>query len=203
MIVGLGNPGPEYAATRHNLGFRVVDTLAAAAGAAVNRKQHRALVGTAVIGRGKVVLAKPQTYMNASGQAVGPLVAWYKIAPEDLLVVLDDFDLAPGCLRLRPGGGPGGHKGLASVIEALGTDRFARLRVGIGKPPAVMEGADWALGTFGPAESGEVDAAVKLAAAAAAEFVTGGLTRAMNLYNGKGRGCGRTTDCAVTNGVIK
>ena len=188
MIVGLGNPGPEYAATRHNLGFWVVDAVARAAGAAITRKAHGALVGTAVIGEAKVVLVKPQTFMNLSGRAVGPLVSWYKISPDDLLVVLDDFDLAPGSLRLRPGGGSGGHKGLASVIEALGTDRFPRLRIGIGKPPAAVEGAAWALGTFDGEQRREIDAAVKLAAAAAAEFVTGGLTRAMNLYNGGGAG---------------
>jgi len=181
--VGLGNPGREYAATRHNLGFLVVDTLAATCGAGLDKKLFQALFGNAVIGRQKVVLAKPQTYMNLSGQAVGPLVSWYKIAPEDLLVVSDDFDLPPGRLRLRPYGGSGGHKGLASVTEVLGTDRFARLRIGIGRPPFPIEAADWALGTPAPGEREEIDAAVKNAALAAAEFVTGGLVRAMNLYN--------------------
>jgi len=181
VIVGLGNPGREYAGTRHNLGFLVVDTLAGLYGAHLDRKLFQSLVGTAVIGREKAVLAKPQTYMNLSGRAVGPLVSWYKAGGGDLLVILDDFDLPPGRLRLRPHGGSGGHKGLASVIEALGTDRFARLRVGIGRPP---EGAvDWALGTFSPDERALVDAAVRKAALAAAEFVTGGLFRAMNLYN--------------------
>ena len=185
LIVGLGNPGKEYEATRHNLGFMVIDSLASIYGVRLDRKLFKAMAGTTVIGREKVVLAKPQTYMNLSGQAVGPLVSWYKLIEEDLLVVLDDFDLPVGRLRLKPDGGSGGHKGLTSVIEVLGTDRFARLRVGIGRPPASVDAADWALGTFGLVERVHIDATVKEGALAVAEFVTGGITRAMNKYNGQ------------------
>ncbi|MDA8335659.1 MAG: aminoacyl-tRNA hydrolase [Peptococcaceae bacterium] len=183
LIVGLGNPGKEYADTRHNLGFMVIDTLARMYGVRVEKRLFKALTGTTVMGREKVVLAKPQTYMNLSGQAVGSLVSWYKPDERDILVILDDMDLPRGRLRLKADGGPGGHKGLASVIEVFGTDRFARLRVGIGRPPASTDAAGWVLENFGLIERVHIDTAVKTAAKAVAEFVTGGLDRAMNIYN--------------------
>lgn len=183
IIVGLGNPGKEYMSTRHNLGFRVVDTLAETTGSRFDKKMVQSLVCAARIGKEKVILAKPQTFMNLSGEAVGPLLAWYKVGVEDLLVVVDDFDLQPGRVRLRGYGGSGGHKGLTSVITVLGTERFARLRLGIGRPPFPIDAADWALGRFSPSELVDIESGVKAAAQAAAEFVTGGLAQAMNLYN--------------------
>ncbi len=153
LVVGLGNPGREYEGTRHNAGFMVVDALARALGTEFRRMRHKALLAEARVGRDRVVLAKPQTYMNLSGQAVGPLVRFYKLPLERMLVVYDDLDLPFGALRLRPRGGHGGHKGMRSIIEALGGRQdFPRLRVGIGRPPGRMRAADYVLQRFRPEE---------------------------------------------------
>jgi len=153
LVVGLGNPGREFEGTRHNAGFMIVDALARALGTEFRRMRHKALVAEAQSARGRVVLAKPQTYMNASGQAVGPLVRFYKLPLERLLVVYDDLDLPFGVLRLRPRGGHGGHKGMRSIIEALGGRQdFPRLRIGIGRPPGRMSAADYVLQRFRPEE---------------------------------------------------
>ncbi len=139
MIVGLGNPGPEYARNRHNVGFQVVDLFAGRHGLLFDKFQKRArlAIGQVRLGRdwsGKIVLAKPMTYMNLSGEAVGALAAFYKIAPADILVVSDDLDLPPGRLRLRAGGSAGGQKGVKSIIQHLHTEAFPRVRIGIGRP---------------------------------------------------------------------
>ncbi|RYD06250.1 hypothetical protein N752_04995 [Desulforamulus aquiferis] len=134
LIIGLGNPGSEYAQTRHNIGFMVIDALAGELDTEVKKNQHKALVGQGVIGREKVILAKPQTYMNLSGQSVASLMSWYKLNPQDILVITDDMDLTPGRLRIRGNGSAGGQKGLRSIIELIGTQDFARIRVGIGRP---------------------------------------------------------------------
>ncbi len=149
MVVGLGNPGREYAATRHNAGFMVVDALARALGVTFSRTRQQALLAEAQAGPHRVLLVKPQTYMNLSGQAVGPLVRYYRLPLERLLVVYDDLDLPFGTLRLRPRGGHGGHKGMRSIIEALGGRQdFPRLRIGIGRPPGRMDAADYVLQPF-------------------------------------------------------
>lgn len=145
MIVGLGNPGPEYACDRHNIGFQIVDQFAERHGLEFDKFQKRGRLAVGQVSlhggwAGRVLLAKPMTYMNSSGEAVGPLAAFYKIAPANILVVHDDLDLPLGRLRLRPNGSPGGQKGVASIIKALGTDTFCRLKVGISRPGARTAG---------------------------------------------------------------
>ena len=194
MIVGLGNPGPEYALTRHNVGFQTLDVLAERHGLSFDRFQKRARLGIGQLAlRGdaaaphglvhRVVLAKPMTYMNASGEAVGPLAAFYKIAPEDILVVCDDLDLPLGKIRLRPGGGSGGQKGLASIGKALGTEEFPRLRVGIGRPPGQMEPTDYVLQKFSTGQEKEMAFSRDRAADAIETWLTHGIEAAMNQYN--------------------
>lgn len=148
LIVGLGNPGPEYARHRHNIGFQVVDALAAAHGLNFDELQHKARVASGMIGGSPVVLARPLTYMNRSGEPVGPLVRSHHVPLDELLVIYDDLDLPLGTLRLRSKGGSGGHRGMRSIIRQLGTEGFPRLRVGIGRPPAGVDPADYVLSPF-------------------------------------------------------
>lgn len=181
VIVGLGNPGRQYATTRHNVGFMVIDRLARELNVAVAKKMFNSLVGQGLIGSEKIVLAMPQTYMNLSGQAVGPLLNWYKLDPSALVVVYDDLDLPAGTLRIRPAGGSGGHKGMQSIIAVLGTENFTRVRVGIGRPEVVdMETVDYVLSRLDPKEMEEV---LKAAADAVVSIVSDGLEKTMNLYN--------------------
>ncbi|OPX89612.1 aminoacyl-tRNA hydrolase [Pelotomaculum sp. PtaB.Bin117] len=184
LIVGLGNPGREYAETRHNVGFMVVDRLASVLGMTVGKKLFKALVGQGQINEEKVVLAKPQTYMNLSGDAVGALLNWFKLTAADLLVIYDDLDLACGKLRLRAGGGSGGHKGMQSIIAAIGTDSFPRVRVGIGRPAEPgYETVDYVLGRFSGEEAEVLEETLGLASDAAICAVREGMERAMNLFN--------------------
>jgi peptidyl-tRNA hydrolase, PTH1 family len=191
MIVGLGNPGPEYAHTRHNMGFQVVETLAERHGLSFDKAQKRARVALGRInlpggGSERVLLVKPLTYMNASGEAVGQLRSFYKIEPAGILVVFDDLDLPAGRMRLRPDGGSSGQKGVKSIIQHLGTETFPRLRVGIGRPPGKMDPVDYVLKNFSAAEEAEM-AFVRAAAADAIEvWLAKGITEAMNRFNGAG-----------------
>ena len=153
IVVGIGNPGRRYERTRHNLGFQVVDRLAAEHGLEVSRRRFDARVGEGQIEARRVLLVKPQTYVNLTGSAVAPLLRWHRSSTEDLLVVCDDLNLEPGKLRLRRRGASGGHNGLQSVIECLGTEEFARLRIGIGRGDDAVAHV---LGAFAP---GERDAA--------------------------------------------
>ncbi len=148
LIVGLGNPGREYEHTRHNIGFRCVDTLAAAHGLAFAKRQSKALIADGTIAGRKVLLAKPQTFMNLSGEAVQSLMTFYKIPLRHLLVISDDMDIPTGTLRIREKGSAGGQKGLKSIIEHVGTSEFARLRFGIGRPPGRMDPAAYVLQDF-------------------------------------------------------
>jgi len=184
LIVGLGNPGREYRETRHNVGFMLLDRLAVKLDARFSRLQSRALVATALADGHKVILAKPQTFMNLSGQSVQGLVRFYKLPLPSLLVVHDDIDLPLGSIRIRPDGGSAGQKGVASIIERLGIDKFARLRLGIGRPPGQMEAADYVLQEFSDAEMTVVSETLNRAVEAVLTFVAAGLERAMNLYNG-------------------
>lgn len=181
LVVGLGNPGRQYASTRHNVGFMVIDRLARELNVAVTKKMFNCLVGQGLIDREKIILAMPQTYMNLSGQAVGPLLNWHKLGPSDLVVIYDDLDLPAGSLRIRPAGGSGGHKGMQSIIAVLGTENFARVRVGIGRPEIVdMETVDYVLSRLDPKEMEET---LKAAAGAVVGIVREGLEKTMNLYN--------------------
>lgn len=183
LIAGLGNPGKEYENTRHNAGFLVLDTLAQKLGADLSERKHRALCGKAVIGGQKVILLKPQTYMNSSGESIRAAADYYKVPPEDILVVYDDISLAPGRLRIRAKGSAGGHNGIKSIIAHLGTQEFPRVKVGIGEKPPRMDLADYVLGHFSSGEKKIMEEAAKEAADAICEIVNVGIEQAMNDHN--------------------
>ncbi len=187
LFIGLGNPGQEYRENRHNLGFMLIDRLAVRLNARGMKLQSKAIVTSAIQEDRKFILAKPQTYMNLSGHAVQGLANFYKLPLECLLVAHDDLDLPFGVIRMRPGGGPGGQKGVASAIERLGTKDFARLRIGIGRPPGKMDPSDYVLQDFSKAEAKELSSILDRAADAAMMFATEGLDKAMNRFNGDGR----------------
>ena len=183
--MGLGNPGDQYENTRHNVGFMVADELAERHNIPVQRLKFRALTNTVTIGDRKVLLMKPVTYMNLSGEAVHEAAAFYKIPPEHILVVSDEVALAPGKLRVRRSGSAGGHNGLKNIIAHLGTDQFPRIRLGVGqKPHPDYDMADWVLGKFQGEDKKAVEAAVKKAADAAECLIREGVDKAMNQYNG-------------------
>src|SRR3990172_2413113 len=184
LVVGLGNPGREYRENRHNIGFIVIDQLAVDLGVKLTRVQNRALTGSGMLGQVKVILAKPQTYMNLSGESVSSLMRFYKVPHEHLMVIHDDIDLPYGVLRLRPGGGSAGQKGVQSIIERIGTQDFPRLRFGIGRPAGPKGGAGYVLNHFHAEEQKELPFLIDAAAAAVRVFVTDGLEAAMNRYNG-------------------
>jgi PTH1 family peptidyl-tRNA hydrolase len=183
LIVGLGNPGAEYAATRHNVGWRVVEELAGRCDEPGWREKFDAAVAEARLADRKVALARPLTYMNRSGLAVRQMVEFWKLEGEDLLVVLDDMNLDLGRLRLRPDGSAGGHNGLESVIQELGHDRFPRLRLGIGPAPGADQHVDFVLSPFAAAERPLVAEAVAQAADACRCWIQSGLQEAMNRFN--------------------
>jgi peptidyl-tRNA hydrolase, PTH1 family len=184
LIAGLGNPGPRYERTRHNVGFMVVDELLRrwGAGAAEYDKDYEAMVAEAAAGGQRVLLLKPQTFMNLSGTSVQAASRFYKIAGEDCLIVFDDLDLEPGQLRLRPTGSAGGHKGMADVIGRCGTDAIGRLRIGIGRVHRAAT-VEHVLGRFAPGERETMERVIELAADAAACWTTEGMTAAMNRFN--------------------
>ena len=181
VIVGLGNPGKKYSDTRHNIGFRVLEEVARRHGVQKEESRFDALIAHIMLGGQKVLLVKPLTYMNLSGKAVQPLMRWFKLDLSDLIVIYDDMDLPPGTLRLRAQGGSGGHKGMASIIERLGSQEFARIRIGIGRPD--NEAIDWVLGKFSPTEQKLMEEVIGQAAAAVECWVKQGIERAMNEYN--------------------
>ena len=185
LIVGLGNPGRRYRGTRHNVGWDVIARLAARAGIRVNEDEGFAEVGRGTIGTRRVLLARPYTYVNVSGEAVRDLRRRHRLRPEDILIIVDDIDLPLGRLRLRAGGSAGGHNGLKSIIEALGTTEFPRLRVGIGRPPHGVEAADFVLTRF-TEEERMVHETLERAAEAVELAVTEGLPAAMNRVNARG-----------------
>ena len=182
-MVGLGNPGKEYSGSRHNIGFWCVDRLAETWGIDVSRRHRLLLTGEGEIGHTPAVLAKPRTYVNNSGRAVVSLLARFRAAPADLLVIYDDLDVAPGELRLRARGGAGGHNGMKSIIAAIGTQDFARLRIGIGRPTAGVDEIDHVLGTPATDERKAIDDAVERAAEAAGLVFDEGIDAAMNRFN--------------------
>lgn len=183
LVVGLGNPGAKYHDTRHNIGFRVIDALARRWAVDQWREQHQALVAKVREGEEPVLLAKPMTFMNLSGDAVAGLAGFYKVAVPDVLVVLDEVALPLGRLRAGRTGSAGGHNGLKSVIARLGTPDVPRLRLGVGRGDGRKELADHVLGSFAGDEREQVEAAVLRAAEAAVTFVTGGIERVMNAFN--------------------
>ncbi|MCS6860072.1 MAG: aminoacyl-tRNA hydrolase [Abditibacteriales bacterium] len=181
VIFGLGNPGAPYARTRHNLGFMVVDALAEQYAIAPNKRQHHSYVGEGVIAGKKVILAKPHTYMNLSGQAAQSIVHFWRVPLSHFLVVCDDMDLEFGTLRLRPKGSAGGHNGLKSIIQALGSQEFPRLRIGIGRPPD--DPIDHVLSPFTRQQWDDLPGIILRAADAVVAFLSDGIDAAMNKYN--------------------
>ena len=183
LIAGLGNLGLRYAANRHNVGFLCVERLAALYNLAFDKRQKRARVAFGDIHGQRVILAKPQTFMNESGRAVVPLARFYKVQPEHLLVVYDDLDLVPGAVRMRPGGGSGGHKGIRSISEHWGGQNFSRLRIGIGRPPGRMDPAAYVLQDFGTEEKPLLEETLDHAVAAIEVWLREGVEAAMSQYN--------------------
>ena len=183
IIVGLGNPGPQYARTRHNVGWRCLDAAAARWGVPVKERRPLALLGQGTVREVPVVLAKPRTFVNLSGQGVRYLRARFGATPADLVVIYDDMDLPLGRLRLRPRGSAGGHRGMASVIEALETEEFPRLRVGIGRPPPGVDPVQYVLEPFTPEEEQAVAEVAARAAEALEVLLVRGLEAAMNEFN--------------------
>ena len=185
IVIGLGNPGKKYERTRHNIGFMAADELARQAAAPLSQEKHHALLGKVRLGSESVVLAKPQTFMNDSGRSAAAIMRDAYASAGDLIVVHDELDLPLGTVRIKTGGGHGGHNGLRSLIESLGSPDFVRVRVGIGRPPAGMEAADYVLSPFGAEESLPAAEAVAQAAEAVRMIITEGLTKAMNAVNKK------------------
>ena len=183
LIAGLGNPGAQYEKTRHNAGFRVVDALAGKFGADFQSWQNTGVYAKVVIGGQEVLLAKPMTYMNLSGQLVSGLARFYKIPPEKILICFDDMSLKVGDIRLRPSGSAGGQKGMKHIIEQLGTDKIARLRVGIGPKPTYFDAADFVLGKFTKDEEPLLQTAISRATEALEVYLQDGLDKAMNRFN--------------------
>ena len=183
LIVGLGNPGRAHAFNRHNVGFMAVDKLALRAGIELRRVQSKAIIGSGRLADRPVILAKPQTFMNLSGEAVGALAGYYRIPPAAILVVYDELDIPFGVIRLREKGGAGGHNGMRSLIQHLGND-FPRLRLGIGRPPGRMDPAAFVLQDFGRDELPLVSEMLTMAVEAIELFVRDGIQLAMSRYNG-------------------
>lgn len=183
LIVGLGNPGREYRKTRHNAGFMVLDRLAERLGESFSRFEMRALVTKSLYLQNRIILAKPQTFMNESGQSVGGLIRFYKVPVSNLMVIYDDVDLPLGTIRIRPGGGSAGQKGMNSIIQKLGVDDFPRMRIGIGRPPGRMEAAGYVLQEFSNHENALLPDIFTKAVDAILSFVTDGLDKTMTQYN--------------------
>ena len=184
LIVGLGNPGPEYRQTRHNFGFMVVDQLAEELQIQIKRVKFKAMIGEGKTEGKSVILAKPLTFMNDSGRAVAALMKYFKVPLENLLVLHDDLDLPLGTIRLRPQGGTSGQRGMASIVEKLGTQNFPRLRLGVSRPPGQMDPVEYVLQKFSPGELELQKMVTRQAAEAALLFIHSGLETAMNKYNG-------------------
>jgi len=184
LLIGLGNPGREYRDSRHNLGFMVIDQLIVRLNARGLKVQSKAIVTGATFEDRKLILAKPQTYMNLSGQSAQGLLSFYKLPVENMLIAHDDLDIPFGSIRIRPKGGPGGQGGMASTISQLGTKDFPRLRIGIGRPPGRMDPAAYVLQNFSREEMKVLPEIVERASNAALEFVKNGLNAAMNKFNG-------------------
>lgn len=183
VIAGLGNPEKRYDGTRHNTGFSVVDLIADEYGIGWDKSKWKGLVGKGVIHGEKVLLVKPLTYMNLSGDCIQPLMAYYKLQPSDLILVYDDIDLQPGKIRVRPGGSAGGHNGMKSVIARLGTQEFRRVRVGVGSKPAGWDLADWVLARFPAPDEALMKESRKRAAEAAVALLDSDTETVMNHYN--------------------
>ena len=186
LVVGLGNPEPKYDTTRHNAGFMAIDHIAAKVGCKVNQLKFKSLCGLCELEGKKVMLLKPTTYMNSSGEAVREASQFYKIPPEKILVIFDDISLPVGRIRLRAEGSAGGHNGVKSIIKSLGTEAFPRIKIGVGaKPHPDYDLADWVLSRFSAQEEKELQSAITHGAEAALKFLDEGYQKAASAYNGQ------------------
>lgn len=186
IIAGLGNPTSQYEGTRHNIGFDVMDALAEKYNISISEKKHKALCGKGVIEGEKVLLVKPQTYMNLSGESIAEILNYYKLdAGEDFLVVFDDISLAPGNIRIRKKGSAGGHNGIKNIIAMTGTQNFKRIKVGVGEKPKGWDLADYVLGRFSDEDRKKVNDAIEDAIGAVSMILRGETDQAMNCYNAK------------------
>ena len=186
VIVGLGNPGKKYENTRHNAGFMSIDALAEKYGINISEKKYKALCGTGVIEGNKVLLIKPQTFMNVSGESVRSVMDFYKIDPEeDMIVIYDDISLAPGNIRIRKKGSAGGHNGIKSIIAHAGTQNFMRIKVGVGEKPSGWDLADYVLGHFSEEDNQKLKDVMPDIIQAATLMVQGDVDKAMNDFNAK------------------
>jgi peptidyl-tRNA hydrolase, PTH1 family len=184
LIIGLGNPGKKYDNTRHNVGFEVIDKLASSLDAPLDKQKFNGIYGQTLINGEKVILLKPLTYMNLSGESVRPLMDYFDIDVEDIVVIYDDLDLATGVIRLRQKGSPGGHNGMKSLVQHLGTEKFKRVRIGISRPTNGMSVPNYVLGTFNKDEQPLIDEAIEKSAAACKRWIETPFIQVMNEYNG-------------------
>ena len=185
LIVGLGNPTPQYAGTRHNVGFEVIDMIANQYNIAVDTAKHKGIYGKGKIEGQSVILLKPMTFMNLSGESVAAVAKYYKILPEDIIVIYDDINLDVGRLRIREKGSAGGHNGIKNIIAHLGTDAFPRIRVGVGMKPPKMDLADYVLSRFSKEEQDLMEQGYEKACKATGLMLADEVAKAMNDYNGK------------------
>jgi PTH1 family peptidyl-tRNA hydrolase len=184
IIAGLGNPESKYDKTRHNIGFRLIDELAVRNGITFSDRKHNGLVGKGIISGEKVILLKPLTYMNLSGECVGPAADYYKVEPENVIILFDDISLDVGRIRIRKKGSAGGHNGIKSIIAHLGSENFLRLKFGVGDKPKEMDLADYVLGRFSSQDEATVSEGIKRACEAVECMIGEGCDVAMNKYNG-------------------
>lgn len=183
LIVGLGNPEEDYSKTRHNMGFNAVNKLAEEYKIEVNKKKFKGLYGTGEIEGQKVILLKPQTYMNLSGESIREIIDFYKIDTKDIIVIYDDIDIEPGIIKIRKKGGPGTHNGMKSVVQHLNTQEFTRIRVGIGTPENKQDLINYVLGAIPKEEAEKLDKGTDLAKEALVELIKNGVDKAMNKFN--------------------
>ena len=183
VVVGLGNPGKQYENTRHNVGFNVIDILAKEYDISVTKIKHKALIGEGRIGSEKVLLVKPQTYMNLSGESIKEAMAFYKIKSENIIVIYDDIDIEPGIIKIRKKGGPGGHNGMKSVISEIDTQNFPRIRIGIGKPENKGQLIEYVIGKMPQTDKDILEKATILGKEAILEIIKNGVDIAMNKFN--------------------
>lgn len=183
LVAGLGNPGPKYAQTRHNVGFMVVDLFAERKGLKLTRQGFKAVYGEARLGQDRIVFLKPQTFMNLSGESVAAAAHWYKVQPEDMIVIYDDLDLPTGRVRIRERGSAGGHNGMKSIIQHLGTENYPRIRLGIGRPLPGWTVENWVLSAFTPEEQTAITEGIARAADALEMALRHGVPRAASQYS--------------------
>ena len=183
IIVGLGNPGEQYENTRHNVGFKTIDIVAEKLGIAINKEKFNGLFGEGIYNGKKVILLKPQTYMNLSGESVSEIMDFYKLPLDELLVIYDDIDIDVGKIRIRPEGSSGTHNGMRNISDILGSHDFPRIRIGTGKPKVEMDLAEYVLAKIPLEERDEINKAIQTASEAVLEILNNGVEKAMNIYN--------------------